>query len=704
MESEPTSENSRGERAFALLLLCALVAFALWGVAAGWQSRALPGNAFRQTQTAISAMAIQQEGNFSPAYPTPVLGKPWAVPFEFPLYQWTVVVTSDATGLSLIKSGRLVSALCFFLGLPAVWLLLGRMGVPWVRRVVALGMVLTCPLLLFYARAFLIETMALMFALWFLQAFVAAVEQRSLGWAVVANLAGVGAGLVKVTTFMVYLIPAGLWTLWWLWRARPRSGDSRGAGEFGRVLAWVAGTTIVPFAATYAWLSFSDRLKALNPSSRSLTSAALRSYNLGTWENRTDPEIWAAHWRTIAGEILPVATLCAVAVLVLCFRGRWARWAVGCSGLFVLAPVVFPVLYAWHEYYFTAVAVLPMLAVGLVLCGLFEMTLPRWRIWAVALGFFAMQAGAYLTFHYPIQRSTERGSSDLTEALRYTTAPGDVLVIAGEDWASITPFYAQRRALMLRRDMEEDWPYVREAFGNLAGEKVTALVLRAAQRENRQLLALAGEYFQIDPEPVYRWRDALVFGPRGQAGALAAKVAQLGLPELSLCRGETPPAPDGTITWGFEHMTPQQRGHFEPMGRMPLRYASRIAIGSSAVLAGRRLTGAHPETRIWFAATPGRHELRLEFAVLPGAYENLAREAATDGVEFVVAATRPEGRRRVLFSRLLNPFDEPADRGWQREQVVVELYAGEELVLETLPGPANSSYRDWAGWGRLDIK
>jgi hypothetical protein len=36
--------------------------------------------------------------------------------------------------------------------------------------------------------------------------------------------------------------------------------------------------------------------------------------------------------------------------------------------------------------------------------------------------------------------------------------------------------------------------------------------------------------------------------------------------------------------------------------------------------------------------------------------------------------------------------------------VAVELYAGEELVLETLPGPANSSYRDWAGWGRLDIK
>ena len=59
---------------------------------------------------------------------------------------------------------------------------------------------LTCPLYLFYGRSFLIETMALMFSLWFLYALVAAVERRSVGWLVVANLAGAGAGLVKVTT------------------------------------------------------------------------------------------------------------------------------------------------------------------------------------------------------------------------------------------------------------------------------------------------------------------------------------------------------------------------------------------------------------------------------------------------------------------------------------------------------------------------
>src|ERR1700730_19303248 len=41
---------------------------------------------FRQTQTALSAYWILKGGPWL-AYETPVLGFPWAVPFEFPVYQ-----------------------------------------------------------------------------------------------------------------------------------------------------------------------------------------------------------------------------------------------------------------------------------------------------------------------------------------------------------------------------------------------------------------------------------------------------------------------------------------------------------------------------------------------------------------------------------------------------------------------------------------
>jgi hypothetical protein len=97
--------------------------------------------------------------------------------------------------------------------LPAVFLLLARWRVPVGHRWLVLAVVLTCPFYIFYARAFLIETMALMFALWFWVAFERAVAGRSRAWLAVAAIAGIGAGLVKVTTFLLYLLPAGIWAL-----------------------------------------------------------------------------------------------------------------------------------------------------------------------------------------------------------------------------------------------------------------------------------------------------------------------------------------------------------------------------------------------------------------------------------------------------------------------------------------------------------
>src|SRR5882672_9444011 len=101
--------TERNEISPAFWVLAAALLFNLWAATVGWDNSNLPGVEFRQAQTAISAHFIQQENNFSLAYPTPVLGKPWSIPLEFPLYQWTVVVLSKVTGLNLTKAGRLVS-------------------------------------------------------------------------------------------------------------------------------------------------------------------------------------------------------------------------------------------------------------------------------------------------------------------------------------------------------------------------------------------------------------------------------------------------------------------------------------------------------------------------------------------------------------------------------------------------------------------
>ncbi|MEJ2756765.1 MAG: hypothetical protein P8104_13335, partial [Gammaproteobacteria bacterium] len=65
-------------------------------------------HAFRQTQTALTAYWILQEG-FKLAYETPTGGAPWSIPFEFPLYQLIVASVSHLFGVSIDWAGRTIS-------------------------------------------------------------------------------------------------------------------------------------------------------------------------------------------------------------------------------------------------------------------------------------------------------------------------------------------------------------------------------------------------------------------------------------------------------------------------------------------------------------------------------------------------------------------------------------------------------------------
>src|SRR6266849_5137855 len=67
---------------------------------------------FRQAQTAITIDTFLRGGPLL-RYETPVLGVPWAIPFELPLYQWITAVLCLMTGLAVIQAGRIVSEAFF---------------------------------------------------------------------------------------------------------------------------------------------------------------------------------------------------------------------------------------------------------------------------------------------------------------------------------------------------------------------------------------------------------------------------------------------------------------------------------------------------------------------------------------------------------------------------------------------------------------
>ena len=689
------------ERTLTAWLFAALLAFHAWGISVGWNNGFLPGNEYRQTHTAITALFIQREHNFSLAYPTPLLGKPWSIPYEFPLYQWSVVQLANTTGLPLTQSARAVSATCFYLALPAIWLLLGRLGVARIRRLLVLGLVLSCPLYIFYARAFLIETMALMFSLWFLAAFVNAVERRHLGWLVLANVAGAGAGLVKVTTFLLYLLPAGACALSWLWRERP--GRWR---PFLRAAGWIAAATAVPFAVTLAWLKYADGLKALNLSGRQLMSGAMQSYHFGTWQTRLSPALWQSFGTTLVTNIAPLATLLLLAgVLAVTGGGRWRKWIYGGLLLFAAGPLIFPLLYSWHEYYFVANSIPLLAATGLALCALFESSRPRWLVWSAVLAILASQLWCYRQQLYPVQQTVNQGGSGLTAWLHDITGPDDVLIIAGEDWAPMIPYYAQRRALMIREGMDADWSYIPGAFDALKGERVTVLLLRGRTRDNATLRQIARTDFGFEAEPIATWEDVTVWAhpslrPRILQQTHAIAYGGVKLMGQAFEEYAAMDFPEQTTA----SLPESQRPLFDAMSPRPVRFAARYPLALME-LDHRNVLLAHPDSRLNFALPPGRHRLTASYGILPGAYENVAPpEVAPEGVNFSILLLKAGGAREVIFNRLLNPRDLASHRGPQRLELSVQLNPGDEVVFVTAPGPHRAYNRNWSYWASIQIQ
>jgi hypothetical protein len=676
----------------------------LTAILGGWSNLNLPGNEFRQAQTAISAVAIQQEGNFALAYPTPVLGKPWAVPFEFPLYQWTTVALSQVTGYPLVQCGRLVSVGCFYLALPALWLLLGRIGVARSRRWIVLGLVLACPLHVFYGRAFLIETMALLFSLWFLQAFVAALEQRSVGWLVVANLAGIGAGLVKVTTFAVVLGPAAGWAVWRLWLLRPwtETKERRSLRPIARALGWLIALMAAPLAATVWWVHFADAVKALNPNAQFALSANLRMFNFSNLQERLDSGLWmhqGAHLlRGVAGPaVLGLGALAALAAR------RFRGWALAALVAFVVPPIVFPKLYEIHEYYFMANAVLLLVAIGLPVAALFDQ--PRRRALAVALlvTLPALQVRSYCTAYRQAQVQPSNGGDQLTQMLRQVTAAGEVLVIAGQDWNSMTPYYAQRRALMIRNGDAQDWPLVERSFAALQGETVGALLLCGAQRSNTGLRERAVQRFGLDPRPLFTLGDTEVLVQSEVRPSALAFLHTVPLPELvlpPLAEADEDPLRGQVVR--VTKLPALMRQHFRAFSPVPVRSQSTFSY-SSGDYEGRVFFSAHPDMRLWFVP-PARHcVVTTSYLIYEGAYKDKKLGEGTDGVRFALIEIRADGTRRTLFERLLDPMAHPSDRGLQKLELAIETAASAELLFEVTPGPTGNWAFDWAAVGPFTI-
>jgi len=436
----------------------------------------LEAHGFRQTQTAYTARIYHQDGIDLLHPKLPVLGEPFEVPFEFPLFQAAASVVMDA-GVDDDVAMRLTGLVCFLLTASLLYGLVRHVA-DRPSAVAALVAFLATPFALIWGRTSMIEYLATAGAVGFAWATVAWRENRRpevAGLALVAWLVGM---LVKPTTAAFWLLPALGY--------RPTNPRVTSRGRTAAVLALLV---LVPLAATALWTRHADAIKAASPVTDWLTSSELEDWNFGSLSQRFDRGVWGVIVGRVVVHVIGLAgvALLAVALVALARSVQRLFW-VGVVLAGALPPLVFTNLYLVHDYYLAAVTPALAALLGFAAGFIWRHLPPKAPIRAVAAVTGLLLAASTVGFDHAYWRHAWDDEPDpatlaLARQLARVSEPDDRIGVIGLDWSPAVLYYADRWGLMIVDQREA------EALDALHRERYHRVLVR--QPEETDLRALA---------------------------------------------------------------------------------------------------------------------------------------------------------------------------------------------------------------------
>jgi hypothetical protein len=490
-EPEPSASgtNSILERFDAkwpiLIIFVVCLVWAAFMTSVGWNHKLADPHAFRQTQTAITSYYLVRGGPLL-GYETPVLGYPWSVPFEFPLYQWIVATIVRVFPIQLDQAGRLISEIFFVLSLATMWFLLTELGVRPVYSLVLITLTLVSPQYIFWSRSFMIESTALFFCLAYLCFMVRYIRTRKTLDLCLGGLFGVVGALVKATTFPPFALVGVIFYVLSLRRKTPH------VAKFPRALMPHVLSTlfflILPVLITGVWVQYTDQIKAFNVIGRHMTSATLQAWNFGLLSQR----FLGSTWQTLLSQTIPDLVgnplILLLPFLSLPFaRHRALPFLISVVG-FLSAFLLFTNLHVIHNYYAYANGIFLVAAISWCIVGLLE---GKWWHRLLGLMLFLIcvvnSIAAYNQRYYFVQKFGDSDITNVARAIKNVTQPKDVILVFGRDWSSDIPYYSERRAIVW-----PGWtwlePELGEAIGNLGSNRIAAVILCNGTEQDAQLV------------------------------------------------------------------------------------------------------------------------------------------------------------------------------------------------------------------------
>jgi hypothetical protein len=468
MKSIQHSFASFGSNARLAHILLSIVAFAVAAIAVFITMRyasqpLLEHEAWRQTQTALTSYWMMREG-CSLAYQTPVLGYPWEIPLEFPIYQAIVAFIAALGNFPLDPVGRWVSFAFLAACLWPAWQISRRLALPPMAVWIFAILLLSSPIYLFYGRNFLIETTALFFTLASIPYAIDLRDARpkatSALWFAVFTALGM---LQKITTTLpvtvvlfTILVVAHLWQEGVFFPARRR-------------LLLLAAAFGAPLLITALWFQYANAFRTLNPLMTEVNhtnAGMIRSWFSGN-DLRLNPGVlgsifWERMFNHNGAGIFGLATL----LLGFLVGDKNMRIVIAAALVMFAVPVLmFIQHHHFLDYYQVSVAAYMLGAIAVALTAVLRIYGKNALLSTAVCAAFAISNyfhfskvyGAYLTRHID-----ERNNATLAVS-RYIKehTPSDTgIVVFGlwakgalvpvNSWSSEMAYYSERKALTVR--------------------------------------------------------------------------------------------------------------------------------------------------------------------------------------------------------------------------------------------------------------
>lgn len=443
------SHEEKYSRYLTLCIFCLCLVLAVKYSFIGINNYLLDNHSFRQTQTALTAYYFVKDG-FKFAYETPILGNPWTIPFEFPIYQWIVALIKILTNGNLDLIGRIVSLSFYSVMLFYLFKIIQKFTLRYDYSIWVIIFTMMHPIYIFWSRTFMIESTVLCFSVVYLFYSLQYFESFKIKYIILTSFFGVLAALTKITTFLPFMFFTLIlaWTIW----LREKGHMFRWKITL-KYIALSISIFIIPFLSAKLWVDYSDNLKKGSNYAYNYTSSKnLMTWNFGTLKQR----ISFCQWEKILinSQIYSHKLyLLIISLIIFIFlkKLKFRYHVLICIGLYLLAPLIFTNLHIVHDYYTFSNSIFLCSALGFIIISFISTNLFSYKVFGIIIGIFFILFfnKKYKEGYYLAQNSRSNYLIPITNYIKKITSSEDQIIVYGNDWGSEYAYYSERKTLAI---------------------------------------------------------------------------------------------------------------------------------------------------------------------------------------------------------------------------------------------------------------